>query len=348
MTDRTFNGPLRRFLDGLSVEVRARILAEVEIARLRNEELPEADAIMAELARGLRNSHARFERIGNPARTFFTPLEPFLVDGAPPTLRRGEIGRVSLSPIWAWLCRDLVPKEARRYSDQVKRALLARDAAMANALAKGFQDEALRVIESTIATSARDTISDRLTTFMGPPRAVDDLLEMTKVFKAREVLATLGAALPDEIADLSGNELDRTIAALDRVIEADVIMVLYGLIVVMRRLAMPWQLIRLAIRAAGSRGAARIADTRYAMAVGLVLRESEDLAARAREQFQEREAGSGSESVRRLSAAVQGLSELDIPPPSVWGKRLAALRGELAGLLRLEADVWTGQSRLGA
>jgi hypothetical protein len=241
-----------------------------------------------------------------------------------------------------------MPKEARRYCDQVKRALLARDLSLAKTLSKAFQDEALRVVESVIATSARETISDRLTMFMGPPRAVDDLLEMTKIFKAREVLATLSAALPDEVDDLSGEALDRTIAALDFFIEADVIMALYGLIVVMRRLATPSQLIRLAIRAAGSRGAARIADTRYAMAVGLVLRDSEDLVALAREQFKEREAGSGSESVRRLSAAVQGLSELDIPAPSVWGKRLAALRGELAWLLRLEADVWTGQPRLGA
>ena len=50
---------------------------------------------------------------------------------------------------------------------------------------------------------------------------------------------------------------------------------LYGLIVVMSRLAAPWQLIRIATRAAESDDTARIAETPYAVAVTLVLGEIE-------------------------------------------------------------------------
>ena len=44
---------------------------------------------------------------------------------------------------------------------------------------------------------------------------------------------------------------------------------------VMSRLAAPWQLIRLATKAAGSDAAARIAETPYAVTVDIVLAEIE-------------------------------------------------------------------------
>ena len=48
---------------------------------------------------------------------------------------------------------------------------------------------------------------------------------------------------------------------------------LYSLVLVMSRLAAPWQLIRLATRAANSDAAKRIAETPYAVAVEIVLEE---------------------------------------------------------------------------
>ena len=48
---------------------------------------------------------------------------------------------------------------------------------------------------------------------------------------------------------------------------------LYSLVLVMSKLAAPWQLLRLATRAANSDTAKRIAETPYAVAVEIVLEE---------------------------------------------------------------------------
>jgi hypothetical protein len=319
------------------MESRVQLLTQLELAPLRNEVLRAADMIIAEREHGVLNSGARNERLGNPARKFYTPIEPFLVNGMPAELRRGEIAWSSLSPIWAWLCRDVMPQEARRYCDRMKRALLARDVAAATGLSNVFRPEALKSIDRAIFTVGKETISDRLAMFMGSPRAFDDLLEIVKVFKARDVLATLASTLPTKISDLAGEELDHTIAALDRLVEADATMVLYGLILVMRRLAAPWQLVRLAFRAAGSRSTAEIVNTPLALAVGLALRATEDLAGRAREQLQDPEDGFvASETLTLLSVAIKGLSDLEMPAQCVWRKRLSALGREFANLQEVE------------
>jgi len=339
MNDRNFLGPLREYFDGLSVETRALLLAELDMALLRNEDLPDANVILEELTRGLRNSGVKFERIGNPSRAFFNPLEPFLINGAPVSLRHGEVARASLGPIWGWLCREVMPKKAKSYSDLMKRALLARDHHAARGLAHVFQGEAVKGLERAIATAGSEAIRDRLVVYMAPPRAFDDLAEIVRILKGRDVLSALASRLPAKISDLGDQNLDRTLAVLDGLAEGNPDMVLYCLIIVMRRLVAPWQLIRLAFRAAGSHGAAQIARTPYAMAVGLVLRSSEDLVERAETQLKESETAAATDTLGRLAAAIKGLGEIELPAESVWGKRLAVLRNKLNKLRKVERAI---------
>ena len=60
-------------------------------------------------------------------------------------------------------------------------------------------------------------------------------------------------------------------------------MFVYALILVMGRLAVPWQLVRLAIKAAESDAAAKVAGSNYAVAVSIVLAEMERLVAALRD-----------------------------------------------------------------
>lgn len=338
--------PLRAYFDQLTVETRTRLLAELELAQLRNDDLPElADTVIEELTRGLRRSGAKVERVGNPSRLFFTPLEPFLVDGAPPTIRRAEIARGSLGPIWAWLCRDVAPQKSKRYYELVKRALLARDLPSAKGMAHAFQGNAAKDFERVIFTSGAEAIRDRLSAFMGPPRAFNDLLELIHVFSVRGLLALLASDLPATIADFRGSELDRAAAGLARFVQDDRSTVLYGLVLVMHRLAVPWQLVRLALRSSQGGTVTDIAEAPYAMVIGLVLRTCEDMVARTCEQFREGEAGAASESLTQLAAAVEGVSELPTPLQGAWAKRLTALRAQVGRLKDLEHDTWCGVRR---
>ncbi|MFL5266558.1 MAG: hypothetical protein ACJ8AH_08180, partial [Stellaceae bacterium] len=107
---------LRTYLRELKPEARALLLAEVERAQLRGHRVPAADFLLEELRRDVRGGRAETaselaDRIGTPARMFFAPLEPFLIDDAPEQLHRGRIIRTSLEAVWVWLSRDLMPSE---------------------------------------------------------------------------------------------------------------------------------------------------------------------------------------------------------------------------------------------
>src|SRR6266700_4814681 len=110
---------LRESLHCLNSDKQAELLVSVERALLRGETVPDSDLILTELRRVIRNSSIKTERVGSPSRRFFDPIEPFIVNGVPSSVVRGQIGRGSLNPIWIWISRDLLPKEAKSYSDNV-------------------------------------------------------------------------------------------------------------------------------------------------------------------------------------------------------------------------------------
>ena len=58
------------------------LVAELERSMLRGEEVAGSELILQELRRTIRASSQPVPRIGNAARLFFAPIEPFLVDDA--------------------------------------------------------------------------------------------------------------------------------------------------------------------------------------------------------------------------------------------------------------------------
>ncbi|MGZ3349481.1 MAG: hypothetical protein ACXU89_11110 [Xanthobacteraceae bacterium] len=99
---------LRDFLRTLKPEARAMLVAELERGVLSGEESAGNELILQELRRAIRvESQPASPRMGDAARMFFGPVEPFLIDDAPYHKRAGRISRVSLDPIWEWIGRDL-------------------------------------------------------------------------------------------------------------------------------------------------------------------------------------------------------------------------------------------------
>src|SRR5262245_12570434 len=100
---------LRQFLRELSSGARALLMAELERAVLRGDEIPGGDMLLHEVRAAMRDAGDRVPRIGPPARAFFRPLEPFLIDAPGDRKAPGRIARATLEPIWTWISRDLVP-----------------------------------------------------------------------------------------------------------------------------------------------------------------------------------------------------------------------------------------------
>jgi hypothetical protein len=340
---------LREYLRTLKPEARAMLIAELERAQLRGDDTPGNDLVLAELRHTVRSEAQQMPRIGDAARLFFMPLEPFLIDAAADHKRVGGIARVSLEPIWSWIGRDLMPAETRALSDDIRRALLGDDKTKTDQLVRALQDRAVARMGEALASAGTDEKAQRrLAIQVGTPRAAEDVTTILHVLEIRDVLADLSRRLPNHVRAFEREAIEQAKVLIDAATtdhaarKTDIVR--YGLVLLMHRLAAPWQLIRLASRAAESDAAVRIAETPYAVAITIVLGQMETTVAELRSEFK---AGRPVASMlKELHDTARGLrTEMDLSVDSAWSRQLAAIRSDIAGMLKPEIDAAPGLVR---
>src|ERR1700684_1166659 len=183
---------LREYLRTLNPEARSMLVQELERGLLRDDDNPGNQFVLDELRRAIRAEAQPVPRIGDAARLFFTPFEPFLFDGPADHKRIGRIARVSLDPIWQWIGRDLMPAEAKALGDDINRALLADDKTRTEQVVRAVHDGAMLRLRETIAAAGNDERAQRrLAIQVGTPRAVEDIATLLHVLEIRDVLADL-------------------------------------------------------------------------------------------------------------------------------------------------------------
>ena len=157
---------------------------------------------------------------------------------------------------------------------------------------------------------------------------------------------TWRCSVPGHIISLTGPVLESVKAQLDAPVGANSDLLLYSLALVMSKLASPWQLIRLAIKAAGSDDAKRIAETPYAIAVPIAL---EAVDRRVRELAADLKSGRGiavAALLKELHDSLRGLrSEINLSSESVWDKQLTALHADVSKVLTAEIELMPGRVR---
>jgi hypothetical protein len=345
---------LREYLRNLKPEARSMLVQELERGLLRGDDNAGNQFVLDELRRTIRAEAQPVPRIGDAARIFFTPCEPFLFDGRADHKRIGRIARVSLEPIWQWIGRDLIPAEAKALGDDINRALLADDKTKAEQLVRALHERATLRMRDTLATVGNDERAQRrLAIQVGTPRAIEDVATLLHILEIRDALADLAKRLPANVRAFEREVVEQAKVHLDAASSAKTLgtgaarksdVIRYGLIMLMNRMAAPWQLIRIATRAADSDEATRIAETPYGVAVTLVLGEVEATIGDLRTEFN---AGHSVTSIlKELHDAARGLrSEIDLSVDSVWSRQLATIRGEVSNLLKPEIDTTPGRVR---
>jgi hypothetical protein len=346
---------LQEYIRNLKPEARALLLQQLERGLLDGTVSSRNHAVLEELRRVIRVQPQAVPRIGDAERLFFAPLEPFLFEGPADHKRIGRISRSVLEPIWQWLSRDLMPAEIKALKEDIHRALLANDKSKADQLLRALHDRAVLRLRQTLSTSDTDERTRRrLAIQVGTPRALEDITTLLRVLEIRDVLADLARRLPSGVRAFERDVVEQVKVQLDSATnftkaadggagrKPDVIR--YGLVVAMNRLAAPWQIIRIATRAAESDDTARIGETPYAAAVTIVLGEMEYAIEVLRTEFK---AGRPVTAVlKELHDAARGLrTEIDLSDDSAWSKQLTALRSEISKLLRPEIDATPGHVR---
>ncbi|MEA2936846.1 MAG: hypothetical protein QOC56_350 [Alphaproteobacteria bacterium] len=331
---------LREYLRELPKGARALLIAELERAASRGEDIPGGDALLQEVRRLMRDPGEPAPRFGNPAELFFRPIEPFLVDDDPAHKQQARIARAALEPLWAWIVRDLAPDEAKTYSEAIGHALASDGGATGEQETQRFQDQVVVRLQAALAAvKTDDKARRRLAGQIGTPKALDDVQDLLRILSSRDALALIADRLPIDVRNFADVPLENVKALLDSPLAGHRDLLPYVLVLVMGRLAAPWQLVRLAIKAAESDDAARIAATPYAVAVTMTLFEIERMVGALKAALKRGAAAAAASLLKAIHDAARGLrTELDLAGNANWAHQLAAIRSEIATVLKAEIE----------
>jgi hypothetical protein len=338
---------LRDYLRELPSQARALLMAELERALLRGEDVPGGDLLLQEVRSAARESGLPAPRIDQAARLFFRPLEPFLVDDDPARKHPGRVARTSLQPMWDWICRDVMPSEVGRFSIEVGRTLATDRNADCESLVQPVHERLVERVRAMLTEVQNDDRAYRRTIAqIGTPRALEDVHDLLAVLAGREILAAVEGRLPGHVRVLADAQLADVKALLDAALARSRDLLPYLLVLVMGRLASPWQLIRLAVAAAESDDGARVAATPYSLAVTITLADVARMVAELKADLKRGQNVAVISLLKCLHDALRGLrSELDLSPDSPWSRELAAIRSEVSAALTREIDSTPGRVR---
>jgi len=331
---------IQEFLQRLTPVTRGSLLTELERLESSDSEVTGAAEVMAKLRAEFRKDGSTQNRATSASRYFFAPLEPLLVDGAPEHANSGRIQRGSLSPIWEWISRDLLPTMTRDYVSEMSRLIAADNKKEARKVAAAFQTKVIKSLEGRFrASDSADQTRAKLAVYTSSHAVYEDLSRMLCVLRASDALAQFNDALPVKIENLDDARVARVTGLLAAFAKDHAEVIPFALTLVARRLRRPWQLIRLATKAAPSKIAADIAATQFAIAVSMVLDQLDDRRLALRVALRKNRILVAKEILTEIYDTEYALQvRIDQLDQSDWGARLRNLMNAIAALVETETS----------
>jgi len=329
---------IQEFLQRLTPLTRNCLLTELERLETSEGEMPGTGEILAKLRAEFRKDGSTQNRVDMPSRYFFAPLEPLLVSGAPEHANSGLIQRASLAAIWEWISRDLLRTMASDYIKKIDELTLANNQKRAVQVAVTFQIKVVKSLENILGSpEGAEQTRKKLATYTASRSAYDDLTKMQAVLRERDALAKFDEALPAAIQKFDDARIARITALLDAFGKKHADVVPFALALVAKRLKTPWQLARLATKAAASKSAADVAATPYAITVSMVLDRLEDSRATLRVALRHNRVLVAKQILTEIYDTEYALQvRIDQLDQSDWGIRLEALMASIATLVEAE------------
>jgi hypothetical protein len=328
------------FLQRLSPLTRSCLLSELERLEMSGFDMPGSGDLKARLRAEFRQDGTTQTRAATPSRYFFTPVEQLLVDGSPEHANSGRISRGSLTPIWEWISRDLLPTMARDYNVKMKELIAADKQREAGQVAATFQTKVMKSLEGTLKTPENAAqVRTKLRSYTAAPSIFDDVVKLMQAFQARDALAKFNDTLPERIADLDDPQVKKMTALLDAFRKKSPDAVPFALALIAKRLKEPWQILRLATKAAPSKNVSDVAVTPYAVAVPMVLDQVEDKQLALRIALKNNRVVTAKDILTDIYDTEYAIQvRLDRIEESEWGKRLHAIMEGIATMVEAEVN----------
>jgi hypothetical protein len=328
------------FLQRLTPLSRSCLLSELERLELCGIDMPGSADIQAKLRAEFRKDGSTQARATNPSRYFFAPLELLLIDGAPEHANAGRLSRNTLTPIWEWICRDLLPTMARDYIKAINDQVAANDPKEVLKIASAFQIKVVKVLENTLASpDGTELARAKLAQYTASRTAFDDVVKMLHVLRANGPLAKFNEKLPQKISKFDDGQVGQVTALLDSFKKAHADALPFALALVARRLKTSWELIRLATKAAATKNAADVAATPYAIAVAMALDRLDDKRLALRVALKHNRVLIARDLLADIYDTEYALKvRIDGIEQSDWGIRLQQLMDAIAALVAAEVS----------
>jgi hypothetical protein len=223
----------------------------------------------------------------------------------------------------------------------------AADPAACEQLARHFRESVVAKVQSILASTTTDERARRrLIGQIGTQNALDDARALLTILSAADVFAQIEKSLPAQIRDLADSQLDNVKSLLDQTVGSRPDVLPYALVLTMGRLAAPWQLIRLGVKAAETDDAIRIASSPYAVAVAIVLSEIEQGVSALKADLKRGATAAVPALIKTIHGCARGLrTELDLSGDSPWARRLAAIRADVSKVLKNQVESASGKVR---
>ena len=232
---------LSEFLQKLTPLSRSCLLSELERLELCGIDMPGSTSVQTRLRAEFRKDGSTQARATNPSRYFFAPLELLLIDGAPEHANMGRISRNTLTPIWEWICRDLLPTMARDYVKAINDQVTANNPKEVLKIATAFQVKVVKVLENTLASAeGTEFARGKLAQYTASRTAFDDVKKMQQVLRAGDALPKFNERLPETITKFDDGQVAQITAQLDAFKKAYPDALPFALALVARRLKTSW------------------------------------------------------------------------------------------------------------
>lgn len=265
-------------------------------------------------------------------RSFFAPLDAFAIDEQLPHKQEGRIYRPYLHEFWLWLERDVMAEDIAKAVEFLEKRPDDEDRVhrIAAALRKRASDALTGILESSASSEKEER---RLKMMLGGERALQDLADVTKVFRAEPWLRAFLRRIPETLSERALKQDEEILDLVSAYVSrhpSDVPVIAAAML---DRAEAPWSLGPFAERLAKVRGARWLTKTRFAPFAAIVISEIERLYLLAEEHRNNNpDPVAFSAALSAYAAAVKGVErDMDLTGAEVWSSRIAETRRNVSG-----------------
>jgi hypothetical protein len=324
---------LRAFLGSLPEGMALRLARAVELDRLADGKLLPHDLILDGLRPVLRRAE-NVERTPTPLRLFCQPFADLLSSKPRTEKQVGRIAHSSIMPVWNWVSQILLPEETARYSADVKADILGFRVDNAHLTARDFWPVASSEILSALSSTSSATIKATHNA-LGSDAVVADAREMALMLEIGAHVADMQRKLPVPTQVLSDDILRSLRETYEVVVEEMPDAAPLLPVVVMNRLARPWEALRLPLTISRTTEDTLISNTDMGLVGEILFADIEEHAIAVRlarqPQFDPDELVSHIAAFALLSSGLA--KEVEMRRSGKWGQRLIHDRAALAEVM---------------